>query len=180
MALSLLVLVAGAFAILVVACAVAAVLLVVLRRPARRRVAALQRQLRICCGQERDVLDRVLDVEVFEGGHVEVGGVEMGLHKARHDGAAWGIGSYGCVQSAAPLNSCTGFSPICGHRFGKGHNLLLRGKVTALAAHGCSSAKVLPLTLAKANSCSDWGKTQARRCAHRPSYQLGPVGAAER
>ena len=31
-------------------------------------------------------------------------------------------------------------------------DLLLRGKVTALTAHGCSSAKVLPLTLAKANS----------------------------
>src|SRR5262245_43129343 len=38
-------------------------------------------------------------------------------------------------------------------------DLLLRGEVTTLPGHGCSSARVLPLTLPEANSCSDWGKT---------------------
>jgi hypothetical protein len=33
-------------------------------------------------------------------------------------------------------------------------DLLLRGKVTTLASHGMSSARVLPLTLRKANSSS--------------------------
>jgi hypothetical protein len=33
-------------------------------------------------------------------------------------------------------------------------NLLLWGKVAALSRHECSSARVLPLTPAKANSCS--------------------------
>jgi hypothetical protein len=40
-------------------------------------------------------------------------------------------------------------------------DLLLRGKVTALPGHACSSARVLPLTLSKASSCFDWGKTKA-------------------
>jgi hypothetical protein len=38
-------------------------------------------------------------------------------------------------------------------------DLLLRTKVAALPGHGWSSARVLPLTLPKASSCSDWGKT---------------------
>src|SRR5215813_6303558 len=41
----------------------------------------------------------------------------------------------------------------------KGGDLLLRGVVAALPGHECSSARVLPLTPAKANSCSDWGNT---------------------
>jgi hypothetical protein len=42
-------------------------------------------------GQQRDVLDGVLDVEVLQGGDVEVGRVEVGLDQARHDGAAPGV-----------------------------------------------------------------------------------------
>jgi hypothetical protein len=38
-------------------------------------------------------------------------------------------------------------------------DLLLSSEVTALPGHGGSSARVLPLTPAKANSYSDWGKT---------------------
>src|SRR5213082_1113130 len=40
-------------------------------------------------------------------------------------------------------------------------DLLLRGVVAALSGHGCSSARVWPLTPAKANSCFDWGNTGA-------------------
>src|SRR5262249_53266873 len=58
---------------------------------AGRRVAALQRQLRVGRRQQRDVLDGVLDVEVLERRHVEVGGVEVGLDQAGHDGAAAGV-----------------------------------------------------------------------------------------
>src|SRR5204863_6823312 len=42
--------------------------------------------------------------------------------------------------------------PACG-------DLLFRGIVAALPSHGISSARVLPLTPAKANSRSDWGNT---------------------
>src|SRR5262245_28180014 len=42
--------------------------------------------------------------------------------------------------------------------------LLLRGEVAALPAHACSSARVLPLTPAKANSRSDWGNTGEHSC----------------
>src|SRR5262249_38806913 len=38
-------------------------------------------------------------------------------------------------------------------------DLLPRTKMAALAGHGCSSARVLPLTLSKESSSSDWGKT---------------------
>src|SRR5262249_24821819 len=41
-------------------------------------------------------------------------------------------------------------------------NLLLRGVVATLPGHGCSSARVLPLTLAKANSCLDRSNTAGR------------------
>ena len=58
---------------------------------AGRRVAALQRQLRVDRRQQRDVLDRILDVEVFERGDVEVRGVKMRLDQPRHDGAAAGV-----------------------------------------------------------------------------------------
>src|SRR5262245_53138815 len=43
-------------------------------------------------------------------------------------------------------------------------DLLLRGEVAALPAHACSSARVLPLTPAKANSRSDWGNTGEHSC----------------
>ena len=43
--------------------------------------------------------------------------------------------------------------------FSKQGDLLLRAVVTPLPGHGCSSARVLPLTLTKANSHFDWGNT---------------------
>ena len=51
----------------------------------RRGVAALERQPRVGRGQERDVLDRILDVQVGQLGDVEIGGVEVGLDQPRHD-----------------------------------------------------------------------------------------------
>src|SRR5262249_28145646 len=38
-------------------------------------------------------------------------------------------------------------------------DLLLRSKMATLLSHGCSSARVLLLTLTKASSCFDWGET---------------------
>src|SRR5262245_13799948 len=46
-------------------------------------------------------------------------------------------------------------------------DLLLRGEVATLPGHGCSSARVLPLTLTKANSGFDWGNTPCRGCSTR-------------
>src|SRR5262249_16916633 len=40
-------------------------------------------------------------------------------------------------------------------------DLLLRSKMATLLSHGCSSARVLLLTLTKASSCFDWGETGA-------------------
>ena len=42
-------------------------------------------------GQQRDVLDRILDVEVFQRRDVEVRRMEVGLDQARHDRAAAGV-----------------------------------------------------------------------------------------
>ena len=50
---------------------------------AGRGVAALEGQPGVRRGQERDILDRILDVEIRQFGHVEVRGVEMGLDQAR-------------------------------------------------------------------------------------------------
>src|SRR5262245_34425668 len=58
---------------------------------AGRGVAALQGEPGVGGGEQGDVLDGVLDVEVFEGGDVEVGGVEVGLDEAGQDGAAAGV-----------------------------------------------------------------------------------------
>src|SRR5262245_54255427 len=55
------------------------------------RVAALQGEPGVGGRQEGDVLDGVLDVEVFQGGDVEVGGVEVGLDQPRQDGPAPGV-----------------------------------------------------------------------------------------
>ena len=52
---------------------------------AGRRVAALEGQPGVGGGEERDVFDRILDVEILEGRDVEVGGMEVGLDKAGHD-----------------------------------------------------------------------------------------------
>jgi hypothetical protein len=56
-----------------------------------------------------------------------------------------------------------------------GHgDLLLRSDVTALPGHGCSSGRVLPLTLPKANSCSDCGKTPVCLSLRRQSIAWVP------
>ena len=47
----------------------------------------------------------------------------------------------------------------------EGGDLLRRGVVAALSGQGYSSARVLPLAPAKANSRSDWGNT------HRPRHR---------
>src|SRR5215831_89642 len=41
-------------------------------------------------------------------------------------------------------------------------DFLFGAEVATLLSHGCSSARVLPLTLTKASSCFDWGKTVFR------------------
>src|SRR5215831_567675 len=38
-------------------------------------------------------------------------------------------------------------------------DFLFGAEVATLLSHECSSARVLPLTLTKASSCFDWGKT---------------------
>src|SRR5204862_2992932 len=48
-------------------------------------VAALEGELGVGGGEEGDVFDGVLDVEVGEFGDVEVGGVEVGLDEAGQD-----------------------------------------------------------------------------------------------
>ena len=58
---------------------------------AGRGVAALEGELRVRRGEQGDVLDRVLDVEVFEGRDVEVRRVEVGLHEPGQDRATTGI-----------------------------------------------------------------------------------------
>jgi hypothetical protein len=58
---------------------------------ARGGVAAFERELGVRGGEQGDVLDRVLDVEIREFGDVEVGGVEVGFDEAGHDGAFLGI-----------------------------------------------------------------------------------------
>ncbi len=58
---------------------------------AGRGIAAVQRQPRVGGRQQRDVLDRVLDVEVFQVGDVEVGGMEVGFDQPRHDRAATSV-----------------------------------------------------------------------------------------
>ena len=75
---------------------------------AGRGVAALQGQPGVGGGQQRDVLDRVLDVEVFEGGDVEVGRVEVGLDQPRHDGAAAGVDPPGAGCDRRRLGDGTG------------------------------------------------------------------------
>src|SRR5205823_801164 len=52
---------------------------------ARRGVTALQGKPGVGGGQQRDVLDGILDVEVFECGDIEVGWVKMRLDQSGHD-----------------------------------------------------------------------------------------------
>jgi hypothetical protein len=40
-------------------------------------------------------------------------------------------------------------------------DFLFGAEVATLLSHGCSSARVLPLTLTKASSCFDWGNTDS-------------------
>jgi len=49
---------------------------------ASRRVPTFQREFRIDRGEQRDVFDRVLDVEVFESGDVEICRVKMRFNEA--------------------------------------------------------------------------------------------------
>src|SRR5262249_20251235 len=53
-------------------------------------------------------------------------------------------------------------------------DLLLGAEVATLPGHERSSARVLPLTLAKATSCFDWGNTATRR------KKSGPTALAPR
>ena len=46
--------------------------------------------------------------------------------------------------------------------FSEQGDLLLGGEMATLLGHGCSSARVLPLTLSKASSCFDWGNTDTK------------------
>src|SRR6185437_8019684 len=39
-------------------------------------------------------------------------------------------------------------------------DFLFGAEMATLLSHGCSSARVLPLTLTKASSCFDWGNTE--------------------
>ncbi len=55
---------------------------------ARGRVAAFEREPGVARSQDRDVFDRILDVEIGEIGDVEVGRMEMSLDQPRHDGPA--------------------------------------------------------------------------------------------
>ena len=55
---------------------------------AGRRIAALQRQPRVDGREQRHVLDRILDVEIFELRHVEIGRMKVRLDQPRHDRAA--------------------------------------------------------------------------------------------
>src|SRR5262249_32108029 len=54
----------------------------------RGGVAALQGEPCVARGEDRDVVDGVLDVEVGQLGDVEVSRVEVGLDQPRHDRAA--------------------------------------------------------------------------------------------
>ena len=73
--------------------------------PLRGRVAAFERQPGIARGQDRDVFDRILDVEIGEIGDVEVGRVEVRLDQSRHDGPAAGVDPLGILgRPPAPLS----------------------------------------------------------------------------
>ena len=56
-----------------------------------RGIAALEGQASIGGRQQRDILDRILDIEIRELGHVEVRGVEMGLDQPGHHRATAGV-----------------------------------------------------------------------------------------
>jgi hypothetical protein len=66
------------------------------------RVAALQGQPGVGGGEQRDVLDGVLDVEILQGRHVEVRRVKVGLDEAGHDGAAPGVDATGAGGVGLP------------------------------------------------------------------------------
>jgi hypothetical protein len=62
---------------------------------ASRRVPAFERQLRVTRGQNRDVLNRVFDVEIFQRGHIEIRRMKVSLDQSRHDRAAVGVDDLG-------------------------------------------------------------------------------------
>ena len=58
---------------------------------ASRRVAALQSELRVAGRENRDVLNRVLDVEIFQRGDVEIRRMKMSFDQPRHDRPTVGV-----------------------------------------------------------------------------------------
>jgi hypothetical protein len=77
----------------------------------------------------------VLDVEVFEGGDVEVGGVEVGLDQAGQDGAAAGVDAPGLGRQ--------GRRP--GHRAGVGDPPVLNDQCRIGDWRGAGAGKELPV-----------------------------------
>ena len=69
------------------------------------------------------------------------------------------------VDGDAVFFAQVGNSDLLDEVFPKEGDLLLGGEGPTLAGHGCSSARVLPLTLTKATSGFDWGNTRASSCA---------------
>jgi hypothetical protein len=106
--------------------------------------------------------DFVLALEfVLEGGNLTVFGVEFGL--AAFAGIVKGGGAVLeelLLPEVEEVNGEVVFLADVGNGLllqemeSKESDLLVRGKVTALTRHECSSARVLPLIPAKANSYS--------------------------
>src|SRR5579884_1644748 len=59
------------------------------------------------------------------------------------------------VKAAVPFSKKDFFDEVLSEQ----GDFLFGAEVATLLSHGYSSARVLPLTLTKANSCFDWGKT---------------------
>src|SRR5262249_24128400 len=64
------------------------------------------------------------------------------------------------VDGEAVFLAQVGNSDLLDEVIPKDGDLLLGGEGPTLAGHGCSSARVLPLTLTKATSDFDWGNTE--------------------
>ena len=67
---------------------------------AGRRIAAFERQPGIVRRQQRDVFDRILDVEIFQVGDVEIGRMKVGFDEPGHDRAATGVDHRGLAIAA--------------------------------------------------------------------------------
>ena len=102
---------------------------------AGRRVAALERQLGVGRRQQRDVFDRILDVEVFQLGDVEVGRVKMGLDQPGHDRAAAGVD----VRGVGADRRCAGRGPGVGDPAVADHDRGIRDRCGAGAVDQLSA-----------------------------------------